>query len=160
MNWAHACHCSWNVCAMRLHALLLLRYRFLCLIFLLRLIWWLCFICHASLNLHCVRTTLNIVTIMHVNSLKNGVCRTIFWQAFATIAESPLKIDLSSVLEQVVTELTTFLRKVCIFISLSVLDSIQGSVSVWLVWYSLKTMRVDWDKSILVEVCYCVGFFE
>lgn len=33
-------------------------------------------------------------------------------QAFATIAESPLKIDLSSVLEQVVTELTTFLRKV------------------------------------------------
>jgi hypothetical protein len=34
-------------------------------------------------------------------------------QAFATIAESPLKIDLSSVLEQVVTELTTFLRKVC-----------------------------------------------
>lgn len=33
-------------------------------------------------------------------------------QAFATIAESPLKIDLSSVLEQVVNELTTFLRKV------------------------------------------------
>jgi hypothetical protein len=35
-------------------------------------------------------------------------------QAFATIAESPLNIDLSSVLEQVVTELTTFLRKVYI----------------------------------------------
>ncbi|CAK9857266.1 unnamed protein product [Sphagnum jensenii] len=32
-------------------------------------------------------------------------------KAFATIAESPLKIDLSSVLEQVVTELTTFLPK-------------------------------------------------
>jgi hypothetical protein len=88
--------------------------------------------------------------MMHVNSFKSGVCGTIFWQVFATIAESPLKIDLSSVLEQVVTELTTFLRRVCIFVSLSV----------WLVWYSLKTMEVDWDTSILVEVCYCVGFFE
>jgi hypothetical protein len=97
---------------------------------------------------------------MHVNSLKSGVCGTIFWQAFATIAESPLKIDLSCVLEQVVTELTTFLRRVCVFISLSVLDCIQGSVSVWIAWYSLKTMEVDWDTSILVEVCYCVGFFE
>jgi hypothetical protein len=51
---------------------------------------------------------------MHVNSLKSGVCGTIFWQAFATMAESPLKIDLSSVLEQVVTELTKFLRRVCV----------------------------------------------
>ncbi|XP_073386026.1 cullin-associated NEDD8-dissociated protein 1-like isoform X2 [Physcomitrium patens] len=32
-------------------------------------------------------------------------------KAFATIAESPLNVDLCSVLEQVVAELTTFLRK-------------------------------------------------
>ena len=35
-----------------------------------------------------------------------------FFQAFAVIAASPLQIDLSCVLEQVITELTAFLRKV------------------------------------------------
>lgn len=33
-------------------------------------------------------------------------------QAFAVIASSPLRIDLSCVLEQVIAELTAFLRKV------------------------------------------------
>lgn len=38
---------------------------------------------------------------------------SISWmQAFAVIANSPLRIDLSCVLEQVVSELTAFLRKV------------------------------------------------
>lgn len=36
-------------------------------------------------------------------------------KAFATIAESSLQIDLSCVLEQVIIELTTFLRKVSEF---------------------------------------------
>ncbi|KAH9575070.1 hypothetical protein CY35_01G092900 [Sphagnum magellanicum] len=43
--------------------------------------------------------------------LRNEITRLTAVKAFATIAESPLKIDLSSVLEQVVTELTTFLRQ-------------------------------------------------
>ncbi|CAM6099751.1 unnamed protein product [Calypogeia fissa] len=43
--------------------------------------------------------------------LRNEITRLTAVKAFATIAESPLNIDLSSVLEQVVTELTTFLRK-------------------------------------------------
>jgi cullin-associated NEDD8-dissociated protein 1 len=43
--------------------------------------------------------------------LHNEITRLTAVKAFATIAESPLKIDLSSVLEQVVTELTTFLPK-------------------------------------------------
>lgn len=34
-------------------------------------------------------------------------------QAFAVITASPLRMDLSCVLEHVVAELTTFLRKVC-----------------------------------------------
>jgi len=34
-------------------------------------------------------------------------------QAFAVIATSPLRVDLSCVLEHVVAELTAFLRKVC-----------------------------------------------
>lgn len=34
-------------------------------------------------------------------------------QAFAVIAASPLRVDLSCVLEHVIAELTAFLRKVC-----------------------------------------------
>jgi cullin-associated NEDD8-dissociated protein 1 len=52
--------------------------------------------------------------------LRNEITRLTAVKAFATIAESPLKIDLSSVLEQVVTELTTFLRKVWIFAPVSI----------------------------------------
>lgn len=40
------------------------------------------------------------------------------FQAFSVIAASPLRIDLSCVLEHVITELTAFLRKVCVTISL------------------------------------------
>lgn len=43
--------------------------------------------------------------------LRNEITRLTAVKAFATIAESPLKIDLSCVLEQVIIELTTFLRK-------------------------------------------------
>ncbi|CAM6071467.1 unnamed protein product [Sphagnum tenellum] len=43
--------------------------------------------------------------------LRNEISCLTAVKAFATIAESPLKIDLLSVLEQVVTELTTFLPK-------------------------------------------------
>eukprot|EP00250_Pteridium_aquilinum_P018481 c24109_g1_i1 orf=324-4016(+) len=43
--------------------------------------------------------------------LRNEITRLTAVKAFATIAESSLKIDLSSVLEQVIIELTTFLRK-------------------------------------------------
>ncbi|CAK9190828.1 unnamed protein product [Sphagnum troendelagicum] len=43
------------------------------------------------------------------DQLRNEITRLTAVKAFATIAESPPKIDLSSVLEQVVTELTTFL---------------------------------------------------
>jgi cullin-associated NEDD8-dissociated protein 1 len=52
--------------------------------------------------------------------LRNEITRLTAVKAFATIAESPLKIDLSSVLEQVVTELTTFLRKVWFFAPVSI----------------------------------------
>lgn len=37
-------------------------------------------------------------------------------QAFSVIANSPLRIDLSCVLDHVVSELTTFLRKVMIYL--------------------------------------------
>lgn len=43
--------------------------------------------------------------------LRNEITRLTAVKAFATIAESPLQIDLSCVLEQVIVELTTFLRK-------------------------------------------------
>eukprot|EP00246_Nothoceros_aenigmaticus_P008850 TRINITY_DN2398_c0_g2_i1.p1 TRINITY_DN2398_c0_g2~~TRINITY_DN2398_c0_g2_i1.p1 ORF type:complete len:1034 (-),score=241.13 TRINITY_DN2398_c0_g2_i1:61-2811(-) len=46
-----------------------------------------------------------------LDRLRNEITRLTAVKAFATIAESPLKIDLSPVLEQVVFELTTFLRK-------------------------------------------------
>lgn len=43
--------------------------------------------------------------------LRNEITRLTAVKAFATIAESSLQIDLSCVLEQVIIELTTFLRK-------------------------------------------------
>eukprot|EP00249_Psilotum_nudum_P024642 c29247_g2_i2 orf=410-4126(+) len=46
-----------------------------------------------------------------LDRLRNEITRLTAVKAFATIAESPLRIDLSCVLEQVITELTTFLRK-------------------------------------------------
>lgn len=52
-----------------------------------------------------------------VRLLNPDVC----FQAFAVIAASPLQIDLSCVLEHVITELTAFLRKVCATISLPIL---------------------------------------
>ncbi|GBG74361.1 hypothetical protein CBR_g18772 [Chara braunii] len=46
-----------------------------------------------------------------LDRLRNEITRLTAVKAFAVIAESPLGIDLSIVLEPVVTELTTFLRK-------------------------------------------------
>ncbi|MQM07346.1 hypothetical protein Taro_040192 [Colocasia esculenta] len=46
-----------------------------------------------------------------VDRMGNEITRLTAVKAFAVISSSPLRIDLSIVLEQVVTELTTFLRK-------------------------------------------------
>ncbi|KAG1370006.1 hypothetical protein COCNU_15G003720 [Cocos nucifera] len=46
-----------------------------------------------------------------VDRMGNEITRLTSVKAFAVIANSPLRIDLSCVLEQVVSELTTFLRK-------------------------------------------------
>ncbi|WOL01566.1 cullin-associated NEDD8-dissociated protein 1 [Canna indica] len=46
-----------------------------------------------------------------VDRMGNEITRLTAVKAFAVIANSPLRIDLSCVLEQVVSELTTFLRK-------------------------------------------------
>ena len=58
----------------------------------------------------CVRMPL----LLDYGYLKTSVFRI---HAFAVIAASPLQIDLSCVLENVIAELTAFLRKVWRFIS-------------------------------------------
>ncbi|XP_024383560.1 cullin-associated NEDD8-dissociated protein 1 isoform X1 [Physcomitrium patens] len=58
-----------------------------------------------------LKKELNTCLPLLLERLRNEITRLTAVKAFATIAESPLSIDLSPVLEQVVTELTTFLRK-------------------------------------------------
>ncbi|KAK9134133.1 hypothetical protein Syun_013463 [Stephania yunnanensis] len=59
-------------------------------------------------NLH---TELSTCLPVLVDRMGNEITRLTAVKAFAVIAASPLKIDLSSVLEQVISELTAFLRK-------------------------------------------------
>lgn len=59
----------------------------------------------------CLTSELNTCLPLLLDRLRNEITRLTAVKAFATISESALKIDLSIVLEQVVLELTTFLRK-------------------------------------------------
>lgn len=64
----------------------------------------------SSLGDHLSRE-LNTCLPLLLDRLRNEITRLTAVKAFGIIAESPLDIDLSLVLEQAVTELTTFLRK-------------------------------------------------
>lgn len=63
----------------------------------------LCLSCPPRLLLESYLARVTVVLTVRVSSA----------QALAVIATSPLRVDLSCVLEQVVAELTAFLRKVC-----------------------------------------------
>ncbi|KAG0632469.1 hypothetical protein M758_1G330700 [Ceratodon purpureus] len=79
--------------------------------------------------------------------LRNEITRLTAVKAFATIAESPLNIDLSSVLEQVVTELTTFLRKA----NRALRQASLGTLNSLLTAYSNKISPASYD-SIVTEL--------
>ncbi|KAL3700206.1 hypothetical protein R1sor_018228 [Riccia sorocarpa] len=82
-----------------------------------------------------------------LDRLRNEITRLTAVKAFATIAESPLKIDLSSVLEQVVTELTTFLRKA----NRALRQASLGTLNALLIAYSNKISPSSYE-SIITEL--------
>ena len=67
--------------------------------------------CFNSMEIEFTSFIISFAPVIKMNSgVDVLICSA---QAFAVIAASPLHIDLSCVLENVIAELTAFLRKVC-----------------------------------------------
>ncbi|XP_010930555.1 cullin-associated NEDD8-dissociated protein 1 [Elaeis guineensis] len=101
-----------------------------------------------------------------VDRMGNEITRLTAVKAFAVIANSPLRIDLSCVLEQVVSELTTFLRKANRALrqaSLGTLNSLVvaygdqfGSSAYEIIIAELSTLISDTDlhmTALALELC-------
>ncbi|XP_024525263.1 cullin-associated NEDD8-dissociated protein 1 isoform X2 [Selaginella moellendorffii] len=82
-----------------------------------------------------------------LDRLRNEITRLTAVKAFATIAESPLKINLNAVLEQVIAELTTFLRKA----NRALRQASLGTLNALLVSYGDKIGNASYD-SIITEL--------
>ncbi|KAJ7551602.1 hypothetical protein O6H91_06G021400 [Diphasiastrum complanatum] len=94
-----------------------------------------------------LKRELGVCLPLLLDRLRNEITRLTTVKAFATIAESPLKIDLSCILGQAVLELTTFLRKANRALRLASL----GTLNALLIAYGDKIGSSSYE-SIIIEL--------